>query len=349
MKAIRLIAPKQPLEEQEVPIPSIESDEVLVQIKACGICHSDVHYRGGISSVDPFPLTLGHEIAGIVTELGSNVKKSSTLQVGDRVCLHYNLTCGNCDFCISGKEQFCVECKMLGHYAHGGYAEYIAVPARNALKLPLEISMEQGATLMCASATALHALKKSDLKVGERVAIFGVGGLGFSAVQLAIRAFGALDVYAVDTNADKLALAERYGAIPIHVQSSLDDPVAEIQKRTNGLGVDVAIEFIGLPQTIQQTIQCLAPMGRAVIVGISNQEVMLNTYRHVLGKEAQIIGSNDHWLSELPLLLEFARRKILDLSHVVTRTVPLQAKAINAVLDELENSKSNAVRTVIVP
>ena len=146
-------------------------------------------------------MTLGHEVAGVVEQIGAEVDR---VKVGDRVALHYNVTCAECYYCSTGSEQFCPEVRMLGHHRDGGYAEYVAVPARNAIALPEEIPFEQGATLMCASATAFHVLRKARLKAGETVAVFGVGGLGMSAVQLA-RAFGALDVYAVDINEEKLA------------------------------------------------------------------------------------------------------------------------------------------------
>lgn len=342
MKAIRLIAPQQPLQEQTIPLPALGPTDVLVRVKAAGICHSDAHYRAGRSTVRPLPLTLGHEVAGVIERVGAQV---TTRRVGERVALHYNLTCGDCVPCTTGHDQFCAHALMLGHYTDGGYAEYIAVPARNALLLPDEIPFEQGATLMCASATALHALRKGRLQAGERVAIFGVGGLGFSTIQLA-KAFGALEVFAVDLNPKKLALAAEYGAHPINAQTT--DPVAEILRLTHNAGVNVAVEMIGLPRTMRQTVQCLGPLGRAVIVGLSDQLLAVDTYREVLGKEAEIIGSNDHLLSELPLLLELARRNVLDTARAVTRTVPLQAEAINAVLDELE-SFGDGVRTVIVP
>ncbi len=342
MKAVRMVEVGKPLELHEIPIPSIGERDILVRVRAAGICHSDVHYRAGRSPVRPLPLTLGHEVAGEVTQLGAQV---TGVKVGDRVCLHYNLTCGDCYYCSTGNEQFCGKGLMLGHYTNGGYAEYIAVPARNAIPLPAEIPFEQGATLMCASATSFHALRKSRLKGGETVAIVGVGGLGMSAVQLA-RALGALEVYAVDIHEEKLALAASYGAIPVNARQV--NPVAEIRRQTKGKGVDVALELIGLPQTMQQAVQSLAPMGRAVIAGISDQPLEIATYYELLGPEAEIIGSNDHLLQELPLLVEMARRKVLDTSRVVTRTVPLDAGAINQTLDELEHF-AGGVRTVIVP
>jgi len=342
MKAVQMIGAGQPLQLHEIPAPAIGERDILVRVCAAGICHSDVHYRAGRSPVRPLPMTLGHEVAGVIEQIGEHV---TSVGVGDRVCLHYNITCGDCYYCSTGNEQFCPQVLMLGHYTSGGYAEYIAVPARNAIALPDEIPFEQGATLMCASATAFHALRKSRLKAGESAAIIGVGGLGMSAIQLA-RAFGALDVFAVDINAEKLQLAADYGAIPVNARQA--DPVAEIRKQTNGKGVDVAIELIGLPQTMQQTVRCLGVMGRAVIAGIGDQPLEIDTYRELLGNEAEIIGSNDHLLQELPVLVEMARRKVLDTSRVVTRTVPLAADAINATLDALEQW-SGDVRTVIVP
>ena len=342
MKAVRLTGIKKPLEMQEIPVPEIGEREILVKVKAAGICHSDAHYRNGISPVGFLPITLGHEVAGEVEKIGAQVNNVKT---GDRVCLHYLVTCGDCYYCSTGNEQFCTKGKMIGHHINGGYAEYISIPARNAIHLPTEIPFEQGATLMCASATAFHALLKSRIRPGDKVAIFGVGGLGQSAVQLA-RAFGATEVYAVDINDDKLDLAAKYGAISVNGKTT--NVVEEIKKRTGGNGVDVAIEMIGLPQTQKQALQCVGVLGRVVLVGLSDKMLEVNTYTELLGNEVELIGSNDHRLQELPALIEFAKKKILDTSQIVTRTIPLDADAINATLDALENFSSD-VRTVIVP
>jgi len=342
MKAVRLVKVGSPLELQEVPVPKIGDRDVLVRVKAAGICHSDVHYRAGTSPVRPLPMTLGHEVSGVVEKAGSAVKD---LAPGDPVCLHYNITCGDCTWCASGNEQFCPTGLMIGHYTDGGFAQFIAVPSRNALRLPDEIPFEQGATLMCASATAFHALRKSGLRAGETAAIIGVGGLGMSAVQLA-RAFGALTVFAVDIRQESLDLASRYGAVPVNALAS--DPVEAIRRLTGGRGADVAVELIGTSRTMHQAVKCLAPLGRAVLVGITSEPLTLDTYREVLGGEAQVIGSNDHLLAELPTVIEMARRGTLDTSQVVTRSIPLDASAINASLDGLEKY-SGGIRTVVVP
>jgi len=342
MKAIRLIKPGQPLEMQHIPTPQVGPRDVLVRVEAAGVCHSDAHYRAGVSPVYPLPLTLGHEVAGVVEQVGQKV---TARNVGDRVCLHYMVTCGDCVYCSRGSEQFCTSGQMLGKDRDGGYAEYISIPARNAFLLPDEIPFEQGAIMMCSSATSLHALRKGRMSAGETVAVFGVGGLGMSAVQLA-QAFGALDVYAVDINGDKLKTAEGFGAIPVNAAQT--DPVAEIKRLTGGRGVDVALELIGLPLTVRQCIESLAVFGRAVMVGLGDKPSEVEPYRELICREAEIIGSADHLAHELPTLIELARRGTLDLSGVVTGAVPLDAGAVNETMDRLERFGGD-VRIVIAP
>ncbi len=127
MRAIRLVQVGKPLEEADIPIPEIESSDVLIRIAAAGMCHSDAHYRAGISKIDRLPLSLGHEVAGRVEEVGSDV---THLSAGDRVCVHYLVHCGRCEFCVRGLEQFCRSGQMIGKHRDGGYAEFIKVPAR---------------------------------------------------------------------------------------------------------------------------------------------------------------------------------------------------------------------------
>jgi len=342
VKAVRLTEIGRPLEGQETPAPVPGHGEVLVRIKAAGICHSDAHYRAGVSYAGPRPITLGHEIAGVVEALGPG---TSRVRIGDRVALHYLVTCGQCYHCNRGHEQFCATAEMLGKNRDGGYAEYIVVPERGVVPLPDEVGFEQGAIMMCSSSTSFHALRKARLKAGETVAVFGAGGLGMSAIQLA-KGLGAAEVYAVDINRDKLVLASGFGAIPVLAADV--DPVALIRELTHGKGVDVAVELIGLPVTMRQAVQVLGPQGRAALAGITRVPFEVDSYQEVIGREAEIIGVSDHLLQEFPLLMEFARRGVLDLSHVVTKTVPLEAHAINETLDALERW-GGEVRTVIVP
>jgi 2-desacetyl-2-hydroxyethyl bacteriochlorophyllide A dehydrogenase len=342
MRALRLTQPGRPIELHDVPVPAVGPRDVLVRVRAAGICHSDAHYRAGRSPAHPLPLTLGHEVAGVVERVGEAVTR---VRAGDRVALHYLIACADCFHCSRGQEQFCDTGSMLGHFRDGGWAEYVAVPERNAVRLPDAVSFAHGAVLMCSSSTALHALRRGRITGGDTVAVFGAGGLGMSAVQLA-RALGARDVYAVDLDAAKLQLAAAYGAIPVNARDA--DPVAAIRAHTDGRGVDVAVELIGLPLTIRQAVQVLGVQGRAVVAGLADAPLELDTYRDLLGKEAELIGANDHLLQELPLLLDLARRGALDLTRVVARTVPLEAGAVNAALDALD-AFAAPVRTVIVP
>jgi 2-desacetyl-2-hydroxyethyl bacteriochlorophyllide A dehydrogenase len=327
---------------QKTPVPSPGPREVLVRVKAAGICHSDAHYRAGRSLVQPLPLTLGHEVAGVVEQTGAEVTQ---FKAGDRVCLHYLATCGLCEHCQRGNEQFCVSGTMMGKHRDGGYAEFVVMPARSVFRLPEEIPFEQGAILMCSSATSLHALNKARLRPGETVAVFGVGGLGFSAIQLA-KVFGARKVFAVDIKPGKLAWATRLGAVPVNAAAC--DPVAEIALLTGGRGADVALELIGLPLTMRQAVQCLAIQGRAALAGITEKPFEVAPYMELLNKETEIIGVSDHLAQELPQLLEWARRGALDLSGVITRTVPLEARAVNEALDGLEGFGEEG-RIVIKP
>ncbi len=339
MRAIRLVASGRPLELHDVPDPVPGEREIVVDVAAAGICRSDVHYRAGDPVAEPLPLTLGHEVAGTVAAAGPGV---SRVEVGDRVCVHYQISCGDCQYCAAGSEQFCRAGRMLGKSRPGGYAEKLLIPARNAIPVPDGVSLEHAAVMMCSSATSFHALRKAGLAAGERVAVFGIGGLGSSAVQLA-RAMGAAQVFAVDINPAKLAMAERFGATP--VDAAARDPVAAI--RAAG-GADVALELIGIPATLRQAVECLAVFGRAVAVGLNTGAVPVYPYAELITREAVLMGAADHLAQELPVLLDMARRGALDLTDVVTDRVPLDAAAVNAAMDRLEEF-GDSVRTVIVP
>ena len=342
MKAVRLVQPGRPLELHEVPRPQPGPQDVLVRVKAAGICHSDAHYRAGKSRVHPLPLTLGHEVAGVVEETGARAKN---FLPGDRVCLHYLATCGGCEWCVQENEQFCPTGQMIGKYRDGGYAEFIVMPARSVFKLPDEIPFAHGAIMMCSSATSLHALHKARLQPGETVAVFGIGGLGISAIQLA-RALGAREVFAVDIQPGRLELARQLGAVPVMADKS--DPVGQIRQLTQGHGVDVALELIGLPLTMQQAVQSLAIKGRAALAGITEKSFAVSPYHELINREAEIIGVSDHLANEIPRLLDFARTGQLKLANVVTRTVPLDADAINETLDRLEKFGGD-LRVVVQP
>lgn len=340
MRAVRLTRVGKPLQEAEVDLPEIGASDVLVRVAACGICHSDEHYRAGISRLDRLPVTLGHEIAGWIEKVGADIKHVAP---GDRVCVHYLAHCGACEFCIRGLEQFCRNGQMIGKHRDGGYAEFIKVPGANAFPLPDEISFEIGAIMMCSSATALHALNKARLKPGESVAIFGFGGLGFSALQLA-RTFDCDQIYIVEINPAKLASAKTLGAIGIDARKG--NPAEQIADATNGKGVDISLELIGSARTMRQAVQCLGALGRAAFVGLTAESMSIYPYTELINKEAEIVGVSDHLATELPTLIEFARSGKLHFPADALRFVDLDAEQINASLDTFQNSIDH-VRTVI--
>jgi D-arabinose 1-dehydrogenase-like Zn-dependent alcohol dehydrogenase len=288
------------------------------------------------------PVTLGHEVSGRVETVGRDVHHVSPKA---RVYVHYLVSCGCCDFCRRGHEQFCGKGEMIGKHRDGGYAEFIKVPGRNVFVLPDEIPFEHGAIMMCSSATALHALNKARLKSDESVAIFGFGGLGFSALQLA-RVFGCRDVYVVDINPVKLASIATFGAIPI--DATAGNPVDQIREATDGKGVDVSIELVGSAITMGQAVRSLGIFGRAALVGLTAESMSVLPYTEVINKEVEIIGVSDHLAAELPLLMQFARNGKLCFPEGTLRSISLDPAQINAALDEVEKS-SDHIRTVIVP
>src|SRR6266850_1480542 len=324
MKAVRLVRLGKPLEDAEVSLPDIGASEVLVRVAACGICHSDAHYRAGISPIESLPVTLGHEVAGRVETVGRDVHHVSS---GDRVYVHYLVSCGCCDFCRRDHEQFCSKGQMIGKHRDGGYAEFIKVPGRNVFVLPDEIPFEHGAIMMCSSATSLHALHKARLKSDERVAIFGCG-----------------EVYVVDINPAKLASIATFGGIPI--DAAAGDPVEQIREATDRKGVDVSIELVGSAITMGQAVRCLGVLGRAALVGLTAESLSVLPYTEVINKEVEIIGVSDHLATELPLLMQFARNGKLCFPEGTLRLVGLDATQINAALDEVAKS-SDHIRSVI--
>lgn len=337
MHSVQLVEPGTPLTGNDGPELTPSPADVVVGVEAAGICRSDVHYRSGFPTTAFLPITLGHEVAGTVLACGTDVPAS---RVGERVALHYQTSCGECDHCRSGHEQFCASGAMLGKSRHGGFAEQIVVPARNAYRIPDAVTSEQAAVMMCSTATAYHALRKARLALGERVAVLGVGGLGMSAVQLA-RELGAAVVYAVDIDRDRLALAQAHGARPVN--GSAEDVTSRL---TEDGGVDVALDLLGSVELMRTGFAALRPLGRMVAVGLVDDAIPVRPYDDLITGERELIGCSDHLGSEIPELLEMAAARRIDVASVITDRVPLEATAIDAAMDRLERF-GGGVRTVI--
>ena len=315
VRAIQLVRGGAPLEERQLADPVPGPGEVLVDVHFAGVCHSDAHYRADASRVR-LPVTLGHEVAGVVAAVGEDVHG---VAVGSRVALHYLWPNGD----------------MIGKERDGGYAERIVVPAVSVVAVPAAVPLDQAAVMMCSTATALHALRVAPLRPGESVAIVGFGGLGISALQLA-RALGASCVFAVDPVPAKLELAAAMGAIPVAL-NDLPDALPE---------VDIALDFAGHGATTLAALRRLAPGGRLVLVAINLRQLTLDPYADVLGPERRLVGCSDHTREELVELMALAASGALDLSRAVSRRIPLTATAIDAALDDLERGTEH-LRTVI--
>jgi len=254
------------LEMKEVPMPELKAGEVMVKMQAVGVCGSDVHYyqHGRIGDfVVQFPFILGHECAGVVTQVASDV---TTLRAGDRVCLEPGVPCGHCACCLSGRYNLCPDVKFLATPPDDGcLVVYIAYPAQWAFKIPDHMSYEEGA-LVEPLAIGINAANTGGVGLGNSVLIFGAGCIGLMSL-MAAKACGATAVYVVDMLDKRLALAEKLGGIPLNANRV--DAVAAVLKATDGKGADVVLDCAGVSATVTQAIRACRAGGAIVVVGMA--------------------------------------------------------------------------------
>jgi alcohol dehydrogenase, propanol-preferring len=269
MKAAVLHEFKKALSLEQVDPPKLEAGDVLIEVEACGVCHSDLHVADGdwvqMNRIVKKPLILGHEIAGCVVEKGAAV---SDLQIGDRVGVPWiHWTCGQCEFCREGNENLCPNQKITGVTVDGGYAEFVKAPATHAIRIPEGLSSVEVAPLFCAGVTVHRALKHAKISPGQRLAVLGVGGLGHLAVQIG-RSLGA-EVTAIDVSEEKLALAKSLGAsATLNAQST--DIAKELRKRG---GVHVALVASAANAAYQTAFSCIRPTGTLLVVGLPPENI----------------------------------------------------------------------------
>ncbi len=330
MKAAFFQGAGRPLEVSETDIPKPGYGEALVRVAACGVCATDLHYLHGVPTFKKPPLILGHEISGIVEEVGEGV---SGFTRGDRVLVPPVISCGTCQRCREGRDNVCAAMQMVGNNIDGGFAEFIKIPARVLFKLPDDLPLQESAIISDAVSTPFHAVKnRGQVRGGEWVAIFGCGGVGINAVQSAA-ALGA-SVIAVDIDDRKLRLAKELGALET-INPKEADAVKEIQKITEG-GVDVAFEIIGKPQVMEQAFNTVKPGGRLVIVGYSAENWSLRVSR-VMFREITVLGSLGCRLAEYPMIINMVRSGRLKLAPVISDKLRLEE--INEAMKRLEEGK----------
>jgi D-arabinose 1-dehydrogenase-like Zn-dependent alcohol dehydrogenase len=331
MKALVLKEFGGPLSLEDIPVPQPAADEALIRVKACAVDQFDITIRDGkFAMANKVPIILGHEIAGVVEAVGTNVK---TVGTGDRVTSTLYMTCGQCRYCMTGRETICADFKgYIGIHTPGAYAEYTTVPAINLVKMPETITFPDGSVLANAIGTPYHALtKRARLQPGERIIVTGAGGVGAHAIQLA-RMMGAF-VMAVDIGEKKLSLVRDLGADAVFDASDGDfSPVA--REWANGEGVDVVLELVGTT-TFESSMKSLARGGRMVIVGSHTGTTLAASPQAIIANEWEILGSRNVSKRELVEVINLVAAGRI--RPIVTGTYPLEeAEAIHQRLRKQE-------------
>ncbi|MGQ9544074.1 MAG: alcohol dehydrogenase catalytic domain-containing protein [Candidatus Bathyarchaeia archaeon] len=339
MKAYKLVKFKEPLKLIDTPIPKPANDEVLVKLEASGICHSDIPVKEGLRKI-MLPITLGHECAGTVEEVGKNVKN---VHVGDRVSVWYVVPCDNCEICRIGMQNACPNRRSIGGHLDGGFAEYMVVPSRNVLKIPPKVSFEQGAIIACAVSTAYHATNLVRVNAGDYVAIYGLGGVGLHVAKIA-KARGASMIVGIDSNPAKENIAKDFG-VDYYIDPKNADPLETIKELTENRGVDEAFECIGNPQTYERALHLVRPGGRVGLVGACYSPVTFKPF-DLLYNEVRIIFAVNHTLDEQRRVIDMVGKNLLDLNKSVTYRLPLSQ--VNEGFNMLEEQQ-NIVRIVLIP
>jgi propanol-preferring alcohol dehydrogenase len=317
MKAARITSPQQPLEIMDIETPKPKDVEVVVKVKATGVCHSDLHlWEGGYDTGDgfmkvtdrgvKFPVTPGHEIVGTVSEIGSAVQGIS---VGDKVLVYPWIGCGICSACRVGNDNICDAPRSLGVFQNGGYAEYVLVPHFKFLAKIDGIDMDAATSLACSGLTAYTAIKKSNANSQHSMVIFGAGGLGLMGVQIA-RAITNANIICVDIDDAKLALAKELGADNT-VNSKDPDAAQKIISLCNGKGADCVIDFVNAPPTVKMGLAVLRKRGNMILVGLFGGSIDLSLVTIPL-KAITIQGAYTGNYNDMLELIGLAKRGVIN-------------------------------------
>jgi len=325
MKAALLRTLGGPVELTDVPTPEPGPGEVLIRVDACGVCHSDVHLAHGdwdlLKPITKTPLILGHEVIGTVAKLGEGIGQ---LNIGDRVGIPWlHWSCGECEFCKEGREILCSKQQVTGCTVDGGFAEYIKAPASHAARIPASLHTDETAPLLCAGLTVFRALRQSGLQSGQRLAVFGVGGLGHLAIQMA-KAMGAW-VCGVDVADDKLRLATECGADLV-----LNAAAGPIHKETKKLGgMHVVLVTSGSKPAYETALRCLRKGGTLMVVGMSPEPISVSTIAMV-SLEARIIASAVGTRDDLRQMLDLVAANPSIRCRVETRPLAAAGEVLDA-------------------
>ncbi|MEC0234587.1 alcohol dehydrogenase AdhP [Paenibacillus kribbensis] len=313
---------------EEKPLRSLKHGEALVRVEYCGVCHTDLHVKNADFG-DVTGRVLGHEGIGKVIELGEGV---TSLKIGDRVSIAWMFeSCGHCEYCLTGRETLCREVKNAGYTVDGAMAEQCIVTADYAVKVPDRLDPAAASSVTCAGVTTYKAVKVSEVRPGQWIGIFGIGGLGNLAVQYAKNVFNA-KVVAFDISDEKLELAKKVGADYV-VNSMKEDPVARAKELTNGAGLDATVITAVAKTPFNQAIDVVKAGARVVAVGLPTDKMDLDIPRLVLDG-IQVIGSLVGTREDLKEAFQFAAE-----GKVVPIVQKRPLEDINHIFDEMENGK----------
>ncbi|MFN3652128.1 MAG: galactitol-1-phosphate 5-dehydrogenase [Armatimonadota bacterium] len=320
MKALLLTDPRK-LEVTEVPTPEIGDDDILVRVRACGICGSDVHGYDGSSGRRIPPLVMGHEAAGVVAQVGKNVR---SFQEGDRVTFDSTVYCGKCYFCRRGDVNLCDNRNVLGvscgdYRRHGAFAEYVSVPQHIVYRLPDNLSFEEAALIESVS-IAFHAVRRIPIRIGDTAVVVGTGMIGLLVVQT-LRLAGCGRIIAVDIDDYKLERAKELGADE-GLNSRKVDVAAEVQARTEGRGADLAMEVVGAGDPLQTAISAVRKGGSIGLVGNLAPKVEL-PLQAVVTRELTLYGSCSS-SGEYPACIEMMSRGKIQVRPLISVQAPLE-------------------------
>ncbi len=316
MRAVRYHGPRRPLTLESVATPAPGPGEVLVRVTAAGICHTDLHFLSGLLDLGVAPLTLGHEVVGRIERTGEGVAAS---RAGERVIVYYYAGCGACERCLVGDENLCDALRAeYGFVSDGGFAEWVRVPARNALPLPAHVSDAEAAPIGCAVTTAVHAAALASVGLGDWAVVFGAGAVGFGLVQVA-RLRGAR-VIAVGRTPAKLEKARELGAEHT-VRAGAEDVAKRVREITGGRGANVVFELVATKETMEASLGALAKRGRLVFVGYSEDRLQVHPIQLVVGEQV-VTASVGCTLAELRRSVELVADGRV--RTVVDRTLPLE-------------------------
>jgi len=318
MKAL-LLSEYGHLQVTDVPIPTVRADELLVRVAACGICGSDVHGYDGSSGRRIPPIVMGHEAAGVVENIGRDV---TNFQPGDRVTFDSTVYCGACPSCVRGEVNLCDRREVLGvscgdYRRAGAFAEFVAVPARIAYRLPENLAFYEAAILEAVS-VALHAVSLVPIRPESTALVLGAGTIGL-LLQQALKVAGCSRVFVTDVDATRLKLSEELGATA--TLKSGPDLVSKVTDLTNGIGVDVAVEAVGITPTISSAVDCVRKGGTVLLVGNITPEVAIPLQK-VVSRQIRLQGSCAS-AGEYPQAIELMSTGRINVGPLITARAPL--------------------------